>query len=403
MLLARGRFFSPMIIQIQLQPKLGVSAGLVQVTRLMMSRLSLLLALTASGWIVGLSGCSDSPIRVYTAPKDVLVAAEADGEDHSGHAHGSTGAAPSGQEAAPRFAWILPEGWKETEPGQLSVVAFTVPTPAGDATVNITPLPNVSGQEEEVLNIWRGQVGLGPVNKEEVASQLQPITVAGSPGKLVEFSGQREGKSVRIVSAMVHASERSWFYKLAGDDPAVLAAKSAFLTWLASVRFETGPEPAQPSNAPASSPAAPSPATANVNAGAPPEAAMTWPAPPQWTAMPPGAMQAAKFSVPPTDGATAEVTVSIFPSDTGGMLANVNRWRGQLGMEPTDESGLAACTTPIEGVNGAVLADLANADRRMLGAIVPRDGRWFFYKLLGGAPAVAAQRDAFVQFAKTPQ
>ena len=34
----------------------------------------------------------------------------------------------------------------------------------------------------------------------------------------------------------------------------------------------------------------------------------------------------------------------------------------------------------------------------MLGAIVPREGRWWFYKMMGDAPAVNAERDAFVRF-----
>ena len=35
-----------------------------------------------------------------------------------------------------------------------------------------------------------------------------------------------------------------------------------------------------------------------------------------------------------------------------------------------------------------------------LGAIVPRDGQWWFVKLLGDTPAVAAAREAFAAFAK---
>ena len=31
-------------------------------------------------------------------------------------------------------------------------------------------------------------------------------------------------------------------------------------------------------------------------------------------------------------------------SDTGGTLANVNRWRAQLSIPATDEAGLATCT-----------------------------------------------------------
>jgi hypothetical protein len=37
----------------------------------------------------------------------------------------------------------------------------------------------------------------------------------------------------------------------------------------------------------------------------------------------------------------------------------------------------------------------------MLGAIVPRGERWWFYKMLGDASAVAAAREDFVRFAST--
>src|SRR4051812_12615487 len=126
-------------------------------------------------------------------------------------------------------------------------------------------------------------------------------------------------------------------------------------------------------------------------------------APEGWKALSPEPMQVAKFAVPEHEGAKAEVSVSVFPSDTGGTLANVNRWRRQLGMTDTDEAGLPECVTPLEGAAidgapGAVLADLTNGDRRLLGAIVPREGRWWFYKMLGDAPAVNAERDAFVRF-----
>lgn len=123
-----------------------------------------------------------------------------------------------------------------------------------------------------------------------------------------------------------------------------------------------------------------------------------WTVPADWKESKPGPMQQARFTVPEKDGAQAEVAVSVFPSDTGGTLANVNRWRGQLGLPPVDESGLASLVTPLSVAANAVLVDLAHDDKRMLAAIVPRDGIWWFYKLTGGAPAVANARDAFIGF-----
>jgi hypothetical protein len=42
-----------------------------------------------------------------------------------------------------------------------------------------------------------------------------------------------------------------------------------------------------------------------------------------------------------------------------------------------------------------------DSKRQMIGAIVPRDGQWFFYKLMGDADAVAPQKETFAAFAKS--
>ena len=112
-------------------------------------------------------------------------------------------------------------------------------------------------------------------------------------------------------------------------------------------------------------------------------------------------MQAAKFTVTDKDGAKAEVSVSIFPSDTGGTLSNVRRWRGQMGLPDADDATVQASAKPLEGgPAGAVLVDLQNNGRGFVGAIVPRGGEWYFYKLVGGAPAVASARESFIVFAR---
>jgi hypothetical protein len=112
-------------------------------------------------------------------------------------------------------------------------------------------------------------------------------------------------------------------------------------------------------------------------------------------------MQVAKFTVPEKDGAKAEVTVSIFPNDTGGTVANVRRWRGQIGLPDTDDAAIQASTKPLEGAPpGAFVVELENAGRALTGAVVPRNGSWYFYKLMGGTAAVTAARDSFVAFAK---
>lgn len=169
-----------------------------------------------------------------------------------------------------------------------------------------------------------------------------------------------------------------------------------------TVPRDSTPPPASTTPASTAAPATPAPApTPQVPPGAPPSPAPSqfkWTVPAGWTEAKPGPMQQARFAVPEKEGAQAEVAVSVFPSDTGGTLANVNRWRAQLGLPPVDESGLANLVAPLSAAPNAVLVDLSNDTKRMLAAIVPRDGIWWFYKMTGGAPAVAGAREAFIAF-----
>ena len=58
--------------------------------------------------------------------------------------------------------------------------------------------------------------------------------------------------------------------------------------------------------------------------------------------------------------------------------------------------------TPLDPkLPGAMLVDVTNVPKRLVGAIVPRGSRWFFYKLTGDAEAVAPEKDAFAAFARS--
>ena len=315
-----------------------------------------LLAITA----VLCAGCKEEKIRVYLAPTEHLL-----------------DEAASGERPQPQVTWTLPNGWRQTEAGQVSLANFAIQTAAGEASVNITPLPNLRGREAMVVNMWREQVGQPPLTEDEITAALTPVEVGGAPGQLFEIGA--EGKH-RIITAIQHREETSWFFKLAGDEAVVAAEKPTFLEFLKSIHI-------------------------NETSAATPDAGATgrfkWAVPDQWRAVPPGQMQVAKFNVPAQDGAKADVTVSIFPSDTGGTLANVNRWRKQVGLAEIGESDLAPLITPLEPGSAAVLVDLVNDKKRLLGAIVPRGNEWFFYKLLGDAAAVTAARDSFIEFVKS--
>ena len=291
----------------------------------------------------------------------------------------------------PQLDYQVPAGWQDMGPSQFSLVNFRIPSADGDAMVNITPLAGMAGRDSAIVNMWRQQLGQSPLDEVAAEASLTPVDIGGEQGKLFEVSGAHGGPTQRIVTAFVHRTDGSWFYKLQGPEPVVAAQKPAFLDFLKTVKIKTGAVAAE-------SPALPAPP-----AEAAPVVHMV--APEGWQAQTPGQMQVAKFAVTKPDG-KVDVSVSVFSTDTGGTLANVNRWRRQLGLEDVDEAGLQECVTnlgdaAIDGAPGPVLVDLSKDTRRLLGAIVPREGRWWFYKMVGDAPVVNAEHDTFVQFVKS--
>lgn len=283
----------------------------------------------------------------------------------------------------------MPSGWKEGAPNQVSVANFDISDGKGNsANVSIAPLPPLANRETAIVNMWRQQMGLEEVSSAEAEKALSEVSVAGSKGKLFELAGTANStdRMQRIITVMQHSPTATWFFKISGDDALVTKEKANFLTFIKSVNLDRLQAPKAASEMSRRETSAP-------------KSSYDWKAPAAWQQVPPGMMQDAKFQVPPQNGATAEVTVSVFDSDTGGDLANVNRWRGQIKLPPVDEAGLGKIVQPLDAkIPGSIVVDMENADQRLIGAVVPRGGSWFFYKLRGGAEAVAAQKNAFIAF-----
>jgi hypothetical protein len=128
---------------------------------------------------------------------------------------------------------------------------------------------------------------------------------------------------------------------------------------------------------------------------------LAWTAPAAWVAKAPGPMRKATYGVP-GGGGDAELSITAFPNDVGGELANVNRWRGQVGMAALAAADLEASVSRVEA-NGLkfTIVELApsgaNAEG-ILGAIVPFDGSTWFFKLKGPVSTLKSAKGDFIGF-----
>ncbi len=237
--------------------------------------------------------------------------------------------------------WKLPEGWKENPGSGMRYATLLVPSDAGPLELAVFRLNNGPDEVAHALaniNRWRGQLGLAgitidavknasdditqPISKRKAGEQtiyfvnIKRKTGAGSAGEAKEtpkkkVSGKPAGenssnpaaKSVRMFAAIVPQGKEVWFYKMTGPVEAVEALINPLADFIRSVKYENGKA--------------------------------TWSLPEGWKEKPGNQFRFATLIVPSQSG-PLEFTVSKLgagPEELPYVAANINRWRGQLGLK----------------------------------------------------------------------
>ncbi len=140
----------------------------------------------------------------------------------------------------------------------------------------------------------------------------------------------------------------------------------------------------------------------------PPAERIRWTVPKDWRRLPgKQPMRVATFETGNADQ-RLEISVTAFPGNTGGLLANVNRWRDQLGLQPIDQSQLVDHVSPLSHntFKGSVV-EISGASTPVDGAtnrltaVIMDDGMGMTWFVKAAAPAatMARHRDALLRFA----
>ena len=348
--------------------------------------------------IAGLAGCDRDDVKVYhvvkddssTTPPPPTPAATA-----SAPADSSMSAPASADNAQPSLQFNLPPGWQQIPPSQMRIASFSVTNAAGPAAdVGVIPLP--SGEDTLALvNMWRDQMQLPALTNAPTA---ETVSVGDAPATFFEIASDQpliDNKfRARVLVAELTRGQTSWFFKMTGEDSFVASQKDAFLQFLKTISFVD--------NTTSTGGAADN--IAGVPAAESQPANSIWTVPAGWQSLPPSEFLAAKFSIQ-SGNAKAEVNVAELAGEGGGLLSNVNRWRGQLGLPPVTDADLAGLATTIKTDAGTFqVVDFTGVDSktgkptRLVGAAVPANGQTWFYKLMGDGSVVDAQKDTFVQF-----
>ncbi len=157
---------------------------------------------------------------------------------------------------------------------------------------------------------------------------------------------------------------------------------------------------------PKEDPTATLPAAMNANPAPGTASALAWQAPAHWQEQTAGGFRRGSFSIPGDGDAAADLSIIAFPGDAGGLAANLNRWRGQIGLAALSAADVQASVEHVDTPTFHVdLVDyLGEADgtpTRILGAILEHGGESWFFKLMGPDAIVAGETEAFRNFIQT--
>ena len=342
------------------------------------------------------AGCGRDEVKVYEVAKERTVPAA---------------------EAAPepsKVPWTVPKGWSEKPTaGGMRLASYAVTTSDGRSVdISVVALGEQAGTELDNVNRWRRELELPAIEEAQLASVRSAVTIGRSPAFLYDQTSATaviDGKhKKRTLAAILPAGGMTVFFKAMGEAGLVEQEKGRYLEWLSTVK--AGPEPSDPgvaASAPSSTPqASPSPGPASAaSASSTSDALPPWKAPSHWKPGGPRPMRLASFEIP-GDGEPGDVSVSTLSGAGGGLLSNVNRWRGQVGLGPLDEAGLAKESTSLDLAGGrkATLVDLGGSGpRRIVGAIVPDGDKTWFLKLTAPDALARKEKEAFVAWAKSIQ
>ncbi len=145
-------------------------------------------------------------------------------------------------------------------------------------------------------------------------------------------------------------------------------------------------------------------------AAAAPQAAPSfqWETPEGWQILAPKPMRDLNFAV--GDASEIECFVSVLSSSGGGVAANVNRWRQQMGLAPDSAEaidalpkiavlGSAGTLVELDGTYSGMRGDQNAENSKMLAVFVPLGERTVTIKMIGPGEQVNGERDHFTQFA----
>jgi len=255
--------------------------------------------------------------------------------------------------------FTVPGGWTRDDSNPARFATLKLPSTAGPVEATIIKLGAQAGSDLENINRWRGQVGLGPIGEKDMATATKEMEIAGKKAIFVDMIGPGAPKTGGPFSGMM------------GNRP---------------------PAPTSEDTKKGGIPTPPERPTAQIGVVLPQG----------WKEIPPKPLSLKSYQAA---NGTVDITITPLAGPAGGLGANINRWRTQVGLEAVDNAKAEADAKPVPSSAGkALFVDLpgkgANA-KSIAAGIISKGSETWFIKMMGPADGVAKEKSALAELLKT--
>ncbi len=254
----------------------------------------------------------------------------------------------------------LPPGWVRDDSNPQRFATLKIQGPGEPVEATIIKLGAQAGSNLDNINRWRGQIGLGPIVEKELASTTKDISIAGKKALFVDITGPSGAKG-------------GPFAMMPSGKPA-------------------------PQNNPSKKE---SPTSAQSNSSQK-DQGLDVVVPTGWKEIPPKPLSLKSFQAA---NGTVDITITPLSGLAGGLGANINRWRGQVGLAPVDDAKAEADAKPVASSAGkTLLVDLSGMGqgaKAIIAGIVAKGPDTWFIKMMGPAEAVAKEKANLTDLLKT--
>lgn len=299
----------------------------------------------------------------------------------------------------PIVNWKLPKNWGEN-PDLSGPMAgsFHIKTKEGpQGRIGVMPFRE-KVSTVDVANMFGREMGYPIFTESTLAPLVQEKEIGDRTFEWLVLKAKSDPAFVSprtALLALLRQENETWLFPFIADQKLVLKESENFIQFLDSCTLRSAnnkpiiarsPSPKNRTKKPFPTP----PSRENP---------WIWEIPTTWKDGKSSSLRTASLKVDDQNGSELDISVTTFPGDVGGLLANVNRWIGQIDLSPVNKSSLEKYCTPftIAGNSGHFIEAYGEKEAVLAGVLFLKKESWFF-KLLGNKSLAKKEKDNFIVF-----